>query len=203
MKLSIPGKFSEITLAKFLAWYQAKSPVQKVSAITGLRIGEVRKLNAQAVTQIVQTVEEVMELKTATHVKIIRHENADYGFIPDITNLTYGEHADLSNFAKVIWGEKTDYTHLPDMLAVLYRPVTERVKDKYRIAKYDSDRVEHLDAILAMSMDKVQGALLFFSSIRTKLLSASLPFLEAEMKKAMEEVSQSVTDLVTNTDGST
>jgi hypothetical protein len=196
MRLSIPARFSEITLGKFIAWHTAKTNVQKVAAITGAPLHEIKKLQVSAITEIVNTVNEVMELKTGLHVKLIDHKNVTYGFIPDVTSMSYYEHADLSAYAKAIWGqEPNDFTHLPGMMAVLYRPVTERVGDKYRIKEYDSEQADHKDEMNDLSMDKVQGALLFFSITRKKLLNASLPYLEAAMTMAMKEVNRAVADL--------
>jgi hypothetical protein len=204
MKLSIPGKFSEITLATFIEWHKAKNDLQRVMAITGRGASDIKQLKADSIKEIVSTVNEVMELTSATHVRILEHKSLEYGFIPDLTNMTYGEHVDLSAFAKTIWGQEPhDYTHLPDLMAILYRPLTQRVGDRYEIKGYDSDKVDHKKVMLSMSMDKVQGALLFFSSIRKKLLTDSLPYLVEELKKVTMEVQRSVMDLTSDGDGTT
>jgi hypothetical protein len=52
-------------------------------------------------------------------------------------------------------------------------------------------------------MDKVQGALLFFSNIRKKLVNDSLPFLVQELKKVTMEVQKSVMELTSDGDGTT
>lgn len=204
MKLSIPGKFSEITLATFVDWHKAKTDLHKVMVITGKDASEVKKLRPDSIKEIVKTVNEVLDLTTGTHVRILEHKSLEYGFIPDLTNMTYGEHVDLSAYAKTIWGQEPhDYTNLPDLMAILYRPLTARVGDRYEIKEYDSDKVDHKKVILSMSMDKVQGALLFFSNIRKKLVNDSLPFLVQELKKVTMEVQRSVMDLTSDGDGTT
>ena len=204
MKLSIPGKFSEITLNTFIEWHKAKNDLQRVMAITGKGAAEIKQLKAESIKEIVKTVNEVLELTTATHARILKDAGLEYGFIPDLTNMTYGEHVDLSAYAKTIWGqEPNDYTNLPDLMAILYRPLIARVNDRYEIKKYDSERVDHKKVILSMSMDKVQGALLFFSNIRKKLVNDSLPFLVQELKKVTMEVQRSVMELTSDGDGTT
>ena len=53
----------------------------------------------------------------------------DFGFIPDLENMTFGEYVDLDNFI-------TDWQSMHKAMAVLYRPITFEKNDKYLIEEY-------------------------------------------------------------------
>jgi hypothetical protein len=56
----------------------------------------------------------------------------------------------------------------------------------YTLREYDSDQVKtYIEEINELTMDRVSGALVFFSIIENELASNSLEFLE-EMKTKME-----------------
>ena len=88
----------------------------------------VRQLNIADVTIIMQKIKDV-ENKSATKFKnIITIEGKDYGFHPDLEELTLGEWADIETFI-----QKDIQKHLPEICAILYRPVKEKGKDAYII----------------------------------------------------------------------
>lgn len=200
MEIRIPAKYSEITLKSFIAFHQAKNDVHRLMAISGAPYSDVKQLTPQSIAYLVEKVRDIMELKTAVCVRIFRDGGIDYGMIPDLTEMSMAEHVDLSSIAADIWKDQENpkYEHLPKFLAVLYRPVSERIKDRYKIVRYDSSELYHLPVIEQITMDKVNGALLFFSVIRKKLLDASLPFLEAKMKKALKKVTKEVDEFLSS-----
>ena len=207
MEIRIPARYSEIPLARFIAYHAGKSDVQKIMGITGANYSDVVKLTPASMKIIREKVDEVLSLKTVSHPKRIRIGGKELGFVPDLTDLTVGEWADISAHVSQIWGKELNYEKLPDLLAILYRPITERIGSRYRVEEYDAS-VPHKELLSDLTMDKVSGATLFFSTIRKKLLAASLPFLETQMTKqiaevvgmmteAMEEASQSNGDGIT------
>jgi hypothetical protein len=113
------------------------------------------------------------------------------GFIPDLNSMTFREHVDLDQLSKSIWlsNGKTDYTNLPQLMAILYRPVTEQVGEFYNLVKYDSSKVKsYMKAVNGLTMDRVQGGLLFFSSIAAELVNNSLESLDAMLTKELSEI---------------
>lgn len=187
MEIRIPARYSEIPLARFIAYHAGKSDVQKIMGITGANYADVVKLTPASMKIIREKVEEVLSLKTVSHPKRIRIGGKELGFVPDLTDLTVGEWADISAHLSQIWGKELNYEKLPDLLAILYRPITERIGTRYRVEKYDPNS-DHKELLGDLTMDKVQGALLFFSTIRKRLLAASLPYLEAQMTQQITEV---------------
>jgi len=111
--------------------------------------------------------------------KVIEIDNIEYGIIPDFDDLTLGEFADLDNYLQ------DAYANLDRIFAVLYRPVTKRIGDKYLIEDYTLKDIADRREIFAdkMSIDTVIGALVFFCNIGRKFIESTLSSLEMENQK--------------------
>ena len=51
---------------------------------------------------------------------------------------------------------------MPEIMAVLFRPITEKEKDVYAIAAYDGKIAIRAEKMKQMSAEQVQSALVFF-----------------------------------------
>lgn len=95
-------------------------------------------------------------------------EGVEYGFIPNMQNLTVGEFADLETYL-----EGGMFENLQEVLAVLYRPVTKKKAKLYEIESYEPSQIK-TDAMSECPMDVAIGAVVFFYRIETQL-AQSLP----------------------------
>ena len=99
-----------------------------------------------------------------------------FGFIPDLDNgLTTGEFIDLDTYMK-------DWKDFHKAMAVLYRPVRLKRKDKYTIEEYESSS-KYSDDMLGVSMDVVMGAILFFYRLSSVLLRITPKYLQHHLQK--------------------
>lgn len=101
---------------------------------------------------------------------IFKLGNTNFGFIPNLDEISLGEFSDLDNY----FG-KWDKMH--NAMAVLYRPVVEKYKDKYNIEDYNGS-VTYCDVMKHMPMDVVMGAMVFFYNLSSELMISSLNYLE-------------------------
>ena len=62
-------------------------------------------------------------------------------------------------------------------MAVLYRPVTKKLKDKYQIEEYNGSYT-YCDAMNFMPVDVVLGAVVFFYNLGNELLKSTIVYLE-------------------------
>ena len=117
--------------------------------------------------------------------KIITVNGKEYGFHPDLDSITLGEYSDLEHFIK-LGIEK----HLPEIMAVLYRPITSKEIDTYNIEAYDESVTKRAEVMKKMSSEQVQGALLFFYhfvQIFIMTTQSSLTILTREMKMQLPQ----------------
>lgn len=99
----------------------------------------------------------------------------EFGFIPNFEEITSGEYIDLENYLK-------DVSTLHKAMAVMYRPITKKVKDKYEIEPYISS-ITYAEVMEYAPLNVVLSAQVFFWNLGQELLSYIPTFLEKQIKK--------------------
>lgn len=191
MKLRVPGECSQITLSQFMAYHTAADDVERVMVIIDKSREYCEGLKADSARTIIALFDEVIETASSNFERIITVNGKRLGFLPDINSMTFREHVDLDQLAQTIWrdGKPCDYTELPRLMAVMFRPVTEQVGEYYNIEKYDLDKTaRYMPEIMELTLDRVNGALLFFSSIGAELANNSLVYLDSILKREMSSI---------------
>ena len=104
----------------------------------------------------------------------------EFGFINDIENMSIGEYTDLDTYV-------TDWNNMHKTMAVLYRPLITRYKDKYTIAEYEGTS-EFSEVMKFMPLDVALGSLVFFYRLGNELLAATRQYLVQEVAEmALQE----------------
>lgn len=174
-----------------MGYHGAADEVERVMIILNKSREYCEQLKAETVHTIVTLFEEVIDSSSSNFERIISVNGKRLGFIPDINGMTFREHVDLDQLAQSIWreGKQCDYKELPRLMAILFRPVTEQVGEYYNIQKYDLEKMSsYMPEIMGLTLDRVNGALLFFSSIGAELVNNSLVYLDAMLNKEMRTV---------------
>jgi hypothetical protein len=191
MKLKIPGDGSQITLRQFMDYQNAVDDVERAMVIINKSREYCESLKADSVQTIITLFAEVIDSSSSKFERVAMVNGKRLGFIPDINAMTFREHVDLDTYAKDIWhlNGKVNYKHFPNLMAILFRPVTEQVGDFYNIQKYDASKTsDYMPEVLGLTLDQVNGALLFFSSIGAELVSNSLDYLDKMMTTELSEI---------------
>lgn len=97
--------------------------------------------------------------------------DSEFGFIPNLEDMTFGEYIDLDTYIG-------DMENIEKAMAVLFRPIIARVKDKYIIDKYKDDLFH--DAMLDMPMTSVVASIVFFYRLGIDLSNAMMNSLQEE-----------------------
>jgi hypothetical protein len=108
-------------------------------------------MKAIDVKEIIQILTQMLENKPSL-VNLFKMDGVEFGFIPDLDDMTFGEYVDLDTFIG-------DTNNLHRAMNVLYRPVKIKRSGRYQIEDYDSDKYERM---LNMPMDAVISSILFF-----------------------------------------
>ncbi len=191
MKLYIPVSSEQITLKRFVDYQTAADDVERVMVAVNKNRDYCEGLKVETMQTVIELFDAACITGKDTHTPTVTVEGVKLGFIPDINSMTFREHVDLDQLSKSIWltNGQTDYKNLAQLMAILYRPVTEQVGQYYNLVKYDSDGVKkYLHAINGLTMDRVQGGLLFFSSIAAELVNNSLEYLDGMLTQEMREI---------------
>jgi len=112
--------------------------------------------------------------------KIIEVNGKRYGFHPDLDSITLGEYADLETMIK-----NDIEKNMPEVCAILYRPIVEENNDVYTIEAYDGNISIRAEEMKKMSAEQVQSALVFFYHLG-KELSLTLPLYLMDRLKEMK-----------------
>lgn len=106
-------------------------------------------------------------------------DGIEYGFIPNLQNMTVGEYIDLDAYFK-------DGIRLDRIMSILYRPIINRKKRLYQIEKYKGSD-ELVDVMRGVDFKIAKSAMVFFSRLEKSLLNASLIFIEKAKKRMKKE----------------
>jgi hypothetical protein len=158
MKIVIPNSLNEITLGQYQEFYKLND-VEDVKVVERRMIEifcqvpmkYVNQMKAIDVKEIIQILTQMLENKPSL-VNLFKMDGVEFGFIPDLDDMTFGEYVDLDTFIG-------DTNNLHRAMNVLYRPVKIKRSGRYQIEDYDSDKYERM---LNMPMDAVISSILFF-----------------------------------------
>lgn len=157
------NKWSEVTLEKWLklvkleSGSKSKEAVETITALSNIPRQLVNELTVKDVAVIMEKLSEVQLKQNSSLCRIIEVEGVAYGFHPDLDEITLGEYADIETFIK-----NGIENHLPDLMAVLYRPITDKKNDVYTIEAYDGNIRMRSETFKKMKAEEVQSAMVFF-----------------------------------------
>jgi hypothetical protein len=93
-----------------------------------------------------------------------------FGFIPNLDDMSAGEYMDLDGYA-------TNWDDMHKAMAVLYRPIKQKLGDKYLIEDYEgTDKYSEL--MKDAPLNVVLGAMVFFWHLGKELLTSTIHYLE-------------------------
>jgi hypothetical protein len=186
---SIPQRISDVTVEQFVAFQTMKTDVGRAAIATGKTVKEVEGLTFHAIDTIVSLFEEVCEQTTAKHEQTFVIEAMRLGFIPDLNGMSFREYVDLETLSQAVWTKDgVNYKELPRLLAILFRPVKRKLGVHYELEEYDAAKIEqYIYFINKMTCDRVNGALVFFSTVVRELFNSSQVYLIQQMTKKTKE----------------
>jgi hypothetical protein len=181
MKIVIPNSLNEITLGQYQEFYKLND-VEDVKVVERRMIEifcqvpmkYVNQMKAIDVKEIIQILTSMLENKPSL-VNLFKMDGVEYGFIPDLDDMTFGEYVDLDTFIG-------DTNNLHRAMNVLYRPVKIKRSGRYQIEDYDSDKYERM---LNMPMDAVISSILFFYHLGIDLSQIMMDYSKMKNEKNM------------------
>jgi hypothetical protein len=170
---NVVESWEEVTLEKFMELAVGKKESKTKEALETIRILSdlpERIINQLALRDVCNLFEKLSELAIQEVLtKIIEIDGVEYGMHPNLSEITLGEYADLETFM----GEDVQ-KNLPEIMAVLFRPVTAKEGDVYTIEAYDGEITMRAEKMRKMKADQVQSALVFFWTF-ARIFIAILP----------------------------
>ena len=177
LQITIPTSLDEITLEqyqKFLSIAKDNPDGEflqhkMVEIFCGIDLKDAAKISYKDVNEITTNLSNLFAQKYELK-KTFRLGNTDFGFIPNLDEITFGEYSDLDKYIG-------DWDKMHNAMAVLYRPITKKLKDKYQIEEYNGSYT-YCDAMKFAPVDVVLGAIVFFYNLGNALLKSTIVYLE-------------------------
>lgn len=182
----ISTKYSDQTLGTYVDFMAAgEDTISQIQAITGLKRNDIRKIDVTQIEKIVTAYANGLKNDEKVFKQFIEIDGIKFGFHPNLKSMTFGEWLDLSELSK-------NFPHqLPELMCILYRPVTAEINMQYKIEEYDSDvHLKYAPQMRKMNLANVNAALLFFSTLKNDLVSNTPEYLEQELERLKREISQ-------------
>ena len=205
IELRIPTSYEDITLRK---WLELQKDLKNYEGdeeattavlllhlcglspeyLTGVSVDDYNLLKYELMQFIGKT-----DLELQRFVKI---GDIEYGFEPNLSNMSYGAYADITKFGQITIDENWS-----KIMNILYRPVEKKLLDTYTISKYEGTKGE--SKWLDVPMHVHFGALFFLFNLLTDLLSATLKYSMAEevhpqYKKILERSGEAILQLLSS-----
>ncbi len=184
-EIQIPTSLSEIPLVnyqKFIKLVENSNDEELIAQKTieifcGLKMHDVIKIKWTDVKDLAIHFNNLFKQK-AEFKPTFKIEGIEYGFIPNLEEITFGEYVDIEhNIGKIETFHRA--------MAVMYRPIIKKKGDKYEIIEY-TGADEYSDFMKYAPLDVVMSASLFFWNLGNDLVQASLTYLEKEMETNQE-----------------
>ena len=174
--LSIPTSYGDISLKKWLEFQkELKNYEGDEDATTALMLSYLCGLDSEYIPKIAIADYAMIRQELAKFInntdlplqRFIMVNGVEYGFEPNLSNMTYGAFADITKFNTISIDD-----NWAKIMSILYRPVTKKIGDTYSIQSY-AGNTDH-KPFLELGMDIHFGCLFFFVNLSTDLLNSIL-----------------------------
>ena len=180
-RLNIPNKLSEITLRKYQKFVKLNTDevddrflqIKMIEIFCEVSHENVLKIKFGDADRVTATLGDMFTQKPELITKF-KLNGIEYGFIPELDEITFGEYIDLDTYLG-------DWQNIQTAMNVLYRPINNKKGERYTIDEYD---VNTKDKLLDMPLDAVISSVFFFYHLGKDLSVVMNRFLKEELIKA-------------------
>ena len=177
-RFNIPKSWDELNLGSYIKVMKVLKSKEKIheiekiirilNSITDIPKRDLYGLDAKSIGKLGVHLTAFLESVPTQELKhFIEIEGVEYGFHPKLVDMSLGEFVDLETYVENL----EDNLHL--ILSILYRPVTAKKKDKYRIEEYKPNRERAELFKKHLTVGDFNGASVFFYDLGTTLINNS------------------------------
>ena len=184
VEVYIPDTLSEITLGQYQKYLKIQEnnedenflAIKMIEIFCGLRGDTIMAMKANSIKDITLILTEMFNEKPQL-VKEFKMGGRNYGFVPKLEDMTFGEYIDLDTYIG-------DMNNIHRAMNVLYRPMKQKYQDRYLVEDYTGEDPEKM---LNMPMDAVLSSILFFYNLGMDLSKAMLNSLEKDQETSLAQ----------------
>ena len=180
LDINIPESLNDIKLSQYQKWLKIADGKEfdvflkqkMIEIFCHVPLLQVIRIKAMDVENIVDEINKVFDIDK-NKIKLIEKfklNNNEFGFIPNLDEITLGEYVDLDNYL-------SDWNLMDKGMSVLFRPIIFKKKKQYLIEDYESSDKYNLKD---MTLDIVFGSLVFFYNLKNELLKHILNYIATQ-----------------------
>ena len=187
IEINVPTSLSEVTLGQYQKFLKIAEDnpegnflnAKMVEIFCGIPLSDSYKLKMSSVTAIIDILNELLS-QTPKRVEQFTMNGVQYGFIPDLDEMSLGEYVDLD-------GNASDWNNMHVAMNVLYRRIKIKKSGKYNIVDYN---VENPEKMKDMPLDAAIGSLFFFYNLGMELSKHTILYSsnQVEMEAYQEQL---------------
>ena len=195
LKLKVPQRLSGIKLRQYQEYLKVQQKLEEgeesenflnskcIQIFCGVTLKESYNLPVKMFNGVLKKISDCFEEETPLIRKFTMTgtdgASIDFGFIPDLENMTFGEYVDLDNFI-------SDWDNMHKAMAVLYRPITFEKNDKYLIEEYKGNDM-YWEIMKDAPVNVALGAMVFFYRLGKKLAKYTMLYLQQQAQKDSQD----------------
>jgi len=180
-KLRVPTELNDISLKQYQEFLKAIDGIENVDLIKQrtiehfceIPLSNVLLIQMKDVREICTDIDLMFSNPEKPLHQTFKIKDVEFGMIPNLEEMSFGEYVDLDNYV-------TDWQQMHKAMAVLFRPITSKVGDKYEIEEYTGTKEAHVEIMQFAPLGVVMGAMVFFYSLGNELLKATKDYLTQE-----------------------
>jgi hypothetical protein len=187
VKVRIPTNWNDITLETYLKYRKTldlykdddeddidmidKSIIIALDILCGVAPNFASQMPIEMLQHVMDSLNSFMSKTEFDLQRIITIDGIEYGFEPNLSNMTYGAYLDISKYDKI-----TIDNNWTKIMSILYRPIVSKSGKLYEIKEYTGMEDEKL--FLKTTMDTNFGCISFFLHLRSDLALYTLKSLK-------------------------
>ena len=188
-KLLVPENLSKITLEQYQKFLKISEENQDslflqqkmIEIFCNIELKQVLNIKYNSIKEITKHLNSLFEQKP-TFISTFKKGYRDFGFIPKLDDMTFGEYVDIDTTLK-------EWETMDKAMGVLFRPIIIKQNKKYLIEEYESyDKYD----MKKMPLDIVFGALVFFWNLSKELLNHIPIYLKEELQNLTSQQKQTL-----------
>ena len=192
IKINIPDSLNDISLAQYQEFLKVQDKEEDQFLVGSKMIeifcqvpyANIIEFRMSHINTISKKLTKIFEQETKHLIRHFTLNKTQYGFIPNLDEMTFGEYVDLDTYFK-------DWQNMHRAMGVLYRPVLQKYSDRYNINKYKGGDFNEMKE---MPLDVVFSSIVFFYNLGNDLSKTMLDYLKPQERAIFQQSATLVQD---------
>lgn len=175
--MKFPETLNDIKLNSYQKYLERDELTEEnlVKDLLEINDNQLSKFKLSEIDTLIKHFEKLFSKEDHEFVPTFEMNGVQYGFIPKLDDITYGENKDLTKYIN-------SFKTMHNAMAVAYRPIEYKQGKKYLIEEYKGSLV-HAESMKHAPLDVVFGMMVFFYNLTNELPKVTRNYLEKELEK--------------------